>query len=83
MQGISEQLSELIREQPQARNAKGKISTSRVIFLVWGLGVFAVWAFLSFYHQQTEPLDTSVVTVLGILAGGKTLQRFGERENSQ
>lgn len=57
---------------------QGKVSTSRVLLLLWGVGLFLVWAFVSIINRNIAEIPESVVTVIGILSGSKVLQRFGE-----
>lgn len=57
---------------------QGKVSTSRVLLLLWGVGLFLVWAFVSIINRNITEIPESVVTVIGILSGSKVLQRFGE-----
>ena len=66
-------LADCVREK-----TTGKLSASRLLLLTWGLGVLLVWAVGSFGTGELLPIPESVVTVLGILVGGKTVQRFGE-----
>jgi hypothetical protein len=64
------------------RETKGKVSTSRVLLLLWGVGLFLVWAFVSIINRNITEIPESVVTVLGILSGSKVLQRFGENTDN-
>ena len=61
-----------------------KLSSSRLLVLAWGLGTLIVWIVTSVISalngEGLQSLPESIVTVLGILVGGKTLQRFGENE---
>lgn len=56
----------------------GKLSASRLAFLLWSLGVLLVWAFTSLKLRALQPIDTSVVTILSALTAGKVVQRFAE-----
>lgn len=56
----------------------GKLSTTRVIFLCWSVVVLIFWTCLSWKNRDLQEIPASVVTVLGLLAGGKTIQKFGE-----
>lgn len=64
-----------------------KFSSSRLLASSWGLGVLVVWIVTSVISTSKggglQPIPESVVTILGILVGGKTLQRFGENEKSE
>jgi len=55
-------------------------SATRLAFLLWAVGVLVVWMADSISQGQLAPIDYSIVTMIGILMGGKTLQRFGEKE---
>jgi xanthosine utilization system XapX-like protein len=57
----------------------GKLSASRLLLLLWGVGVLVVWVINSLLTRQLQAIPESVVTILGILVGGKTVQRFGEK----
>lgn len=60
------------------REKDGKVSSSRLLFLIWGVGIFLTWAYISYQTKNLQPIPESVVTILGILAGTKAVQRFGE-----
>jgi predicted MFS family arabinose efflux permease len=60
------------------REPKGKVSSSRILLLLWGVGLFFVWTFVSLTKQNIADIPESVVTVVGILSGSKVVQRFGE-----
>jgi hypothetical protein len=60
------------------KDKEGKPSSSRLLILMWGLGVFAIWAVSSLESSTLQSIPDSVITILGVLVGGKTLQRFGE-----
>ena len=64
----------------EKNSVDGKLSTARVIFLLWSLGVFGIWFYLSVRAGQLQPVPSSIVTILGLLAGGKTIQKFFEQE---
>jgi len=57
----------------------GGLSATRLAFLLWALGVLAVWIYLSIEQGKIAEIDRTVVMVLGILMTGKTVQRFGEQ----
>ena len=44
----------------------GKLSATRIVFLGWGLAA----------------IPASVATIMGLLAGGKTIQKFREGKDS-
>jgi len=62
----------------------GGVSSIRVLMLLWGVGVFLVWAagaMVAIYHGiYTFPsLPPEIVTILLGVTGIKTCQRFGEK----
>lgn len=59
----------------------GGFSAMRLGFLLWLVGVLAVWIFQSVSTQTVVQIDSSVVTIVGLLAGSKAVQRFGEEGN--
>jgi hypothetical protein len=60
------------------RERKGKVSSSRILLLLWGTGLFLIWGIVSLINRNIVEIPESVVTVLGILSGSKVVQRFGE-----
>lgn len=56
----------------------GKLSSMRLLMGVWGLGLFAVWALISWRAGDLLAIPESVVTVFGLVIGGKAVQKFGE-----
>ena len=69
---LSESLSEFLQED------NGGFSATRLGYLIWVVGVLAVWVFTSLKAGALQPLPAEVVTVLGILMSGKVVQKFGE-----
>lgn len=67
-------LSEFVKEK-----VTNKLSASRLLLLLWGIGVLIIWAITSLKTGVLATIPDSVVTVLGIVVGGKTVQRFGEK----
>ncbi|MCU0568163.1 MAG: hypothetical protein MUF49_16390 [Oculatellaceae cyanobacterium Prado106] len=60
------------------KEKSGKPSSSRLLIIIWGLGVFGVWAYASIKSSTLQPIPESVITIIGVLIVGKTAQRFGE-----
>jgi hypothetical protein len=60
------------------KDGDGKPSSSRFLIILWGLGVFVIWAFSSIKSATLQAIPESVIVTLGVLVAGKTLQRFGE-----
>ena len=67
------EMAEHIMDDP-----KGKVSATRVVFVIWGLGVLAVWILISIVEMKMQVLDNSIIYVLGIFMTGKVGQRFAE-----
>jgi len=57
----------------------GNISSNRLAFLLWTLGVLVTWIIVSISSKSLQPVDSSVAAVLGILMTGKVAQKFGEK----
>ncbi len=62
----------------------GGLSSIRVLMLLWGVGVFLVWAagcgFAMYHGVYVFPtLPPEIVTILLGVTGIKTVQRFGEK----
>jgi hypothetical protein len=60
----------------------GGLSATRLAFLLWAVGVLIVWIYSSIQQDKLAEIDRTVVTVLGILMTGKTVQRFGEKSDT-
>lgn len=58
----------------------GGASSIRLMMLAWGLIPLVVWAGISVYKMNPIELPSSVLTIIGIFAGSKVVQRFGEKE---
>jgi hypothetical protein len=78
MSFMDDQQSRFGRLDGFIKDKEGKPSSSRLLILMWGLGVFAIWAVSSLESSTLQSIPDSVITILGVLVGGKTLQRFGE-----
>lgn len=57
----------------------GNLSSTRLGYLLWTAGTFAMWAYSSYTHGTLQPLPETVIMGLGILTGGKVVQKFGEK----
>jgi hypothetical protein len=60
------------------REGNGKLSSSRLLVLLWGGGVFLIWAIASLQGETLQAIPDSVITIVGVLISAKTVQRFGE-----
>jgi CHASE2 domain-containing sensor protein len=62
----------------------GKVSSIRILSLVWGVGVFVVWAAAAIISVVNgvyvfPPIPESVVTILVAAGGMNVMQRFAEK----
>lgn len=56
----------------------GELASTRLTLLLWSVGILVIWVYRAF-HDSTLVIDNSVVTLFGIIVGGKAVQRFGEK----
>jgi hypothetical protein len=56
----------------------GQLSSMRLVFLVWGLGLFVVWAIISIITKQMFPVPESCIEILGICTIGKAANSITE-----
>lgn len=54
------------------------ISTMRVLLTLWTLGVMAAWLMAALGTHTIPDIPSGVLTLTGMLVGGKVIQRFGE-----
>lgn len=59
----------------------GNLSSTRLGFLLWTVGVLAVWVSASLHGHMAE-IPTSVQVVLGIYSAGKVTQRAIEGKST-
>lgn len=64
------------------QDGTNSFSATRLGFLVWVLGVLGVWIFRSVTGATPSmaTIDTSVITLIGILMAGKAVQSFSANE---
>lgn len=60
----------------------GGFSSTRLALLLWTVGVLVIWIVNSARSGTLQPIDSSVITIMGILMGGKVVQKFGEKPDS-
>ena len=62
----------------------GSFSATRLAFLLWAVGVLIVWVYTSVVKgASSQPIDNSVIVVLGILMTGKVTQSFSPGDSPQ
>jgi len=57
----------------------GQLSSTRLLFLVWGFTLLGIWAYLSVKGGAIQPIDVTVVGAFSSLGLVKTVQKFGEK----
>lgn len=66
-------LGELVQDN------SGGLSSMRLVFLTWTLGLFFIWAGISIRTGVLQPLPDSVIILALGVSGTKAVQRFGEK----
>jgi hypothetical protein len=61
----------------------GGLSSSRCLMLLWGIVTLGIWAYVSVHTGVLVSIPEPSVTILLGLVGFKTVQRFGEKSDSQ
>lgn len=59
--------------------ATDELSATRLVLFLWAVGVLVIWGYASIKSATLQDIPQSVVTILGLVMGGKVVQRFGER----
>ena len=59
----------------------GQLSSMRLVFLVWSLGLFVVWAIISLITKQMYAVPESCIEILGICTIGKATHAVTEGIN--
>jgi hypothetical protein len=61
----------------------GNLSSMRLAFLLWVVGVLLIWGIASLKAGELKIIPDSVTTIVGVLMGGKVMQKFGEQSSSK
>ncbi|MFC0126424.1 hypothetical protein [Ralstonia solanacearum] len=65
------------------KDGGGMYSATRLGFILWVSGVLVVWIGLSILHPGTpQGIDPSIITLIGILMGGKVVQSFSKNDGA-
>lgn len=59
----------------------GNLSSMRLAFLLWVVGVLVIWGVASLKAGELKMIPDSVTTIVGVLMGGKVMQKFGEQSS--
>lgn len=62
-------------------DSKGNKSSVRLGYVVWVLGVFAVWATLSALNHTLLEIPQTVVEIMLVIVLGKTAQKHVEEKS--
>lgn len=66
------------------KDGSGSYSATRLGFVIWVFGVLVVWIYLSITNPcDSQKIDGTVVTILGILMSGKVVQSFSPNDGPQ
>lgn len=60
------------------QDGDGNLSSTRLAFLLWAVGVLAVWMIVSVKSGALATVPQEVIAVLGVVMTGKVVQKFGE-----
>lgn len=60
------------------KDGDGQYSAMRLGFLLWVLGLLGIWGYVCVSKQAIVAIDPTVLTLLGILTGGKVVQSATE-----
>lgn len=61
------------------KDDNGELSSTRLAFLAWAIGVLVVWIISSLTTGSLQKIDDSIGIILGILMSGKVVQKFAEK----
>jgi hypothetical protein len=62
------------------QDGSGSYSSTRLAFLLWAMGVLTVWVYESITTYTLAQIDTTVVTILGVLMMGKVVQSYSPND---
>jgi len=57
----------------------GQLSSTRLLFVVWGFTLLGIWAYLSVAKGAIQPIDVTVVGAFSSLGLVKVAQKYGEK----
>ncbi|HEX5394139.1 MAG TPA: hypothetical protein VFW68_12700 [Rhodocyclaceae bacterium] len=60
------------------QDGDGRLSATRLGFLLWTIGLLVVWIISSVTNNTLQPIPESVAAIVGVLMTGKVVQSFGE-----
>ena len=60
------------------KDGTGMLSSMRLIFIIWSLGVFLVWVGFCIFKKSIVGIDNSIIEIFGVLTTGKISQSYTE-----
>ena len=57
----------------------GQLSSMRLIFILWGVGVFGVWGAVSIMTKTLSAIPIGAVEIMGMCLASKVVQSFAEK----
>lgn len=54
----------------------GKLSTSRLSFLLWSTGALIIWLYLTYHNRSMADVPEGVRWILGILVSNRVGQKY-------
>lgn len=58
-------------------------SSMRLIFFIWAIGTWIIWAGMSLYKNDLQPISFELAAILSALGAAKMGQTFGENKFSR
>jgi len=69
----------LIKALEFLQESNGTLSSNRLLFIIWILGVLSVWIVLCLKSGTLLEIPDSVTAITGIIITGKVTQKFAEK----
>lgn len=57
------------------KDSSNNFSSMRLALILWTVGTFAVWAGISVWTKQVQPVPVEVTAIIGVLSAGKVFQK--------
>ena len=65
------------------QDEKGMFSSTRLVFLIWSIGMLACWIIISIGQQKFADIPDNAMWILLSLMTGKAVQKFGESKQEK
>lgn len=63
--------------------SNGQLSSNRLAYLLWTVGVFAVWAYASVKAVSLAAIPETVLAGVAVMTGGKIIQKSFEKPKGE